>query len=109
MPYGQEKSVSAADRRMKAVMASMASAEATSPASCPPMPSATQNRDTSRSATKASSFVLRTRPTSDTALAYSNRNPPDRRQNPRFERVKTGDKDFPGLYESQVSPTILLK
>src|SRR5258708_36229836 len=54
---------------MKPVIASIASREATSPALWPPMPSATANRRTSGSDTNVSSFVLRTRPASDTPQA----------------------------------------
>ena len=61
-----------AERRMKPVMASMASRDATSPASCPPIPSATANRRTSGSDTNESSLVFRTGPVSVTAHACSN-------------------------------------
>jgi len=44
-PYGHEKSVSSAERSMKALTASMASREATSPALWPPIPSATAKND----------------------------------------------------------------
>src|SRR5437667_11771330 len=76
-PYGQEKSVSAADRRMNPLIASIARRDATSPASCPPMPSATANRRTSASETKESSLVFLIGPASDVALARSTNKPPD--------------------------------
>src|SRR5262245_20938091 len=49
-------------------MESTATFEATSPAACPPIPSATTNRRCSALATKLSSFPLRLRPTSVTAF-----------------------------------------
>src|SRR5581483_10489598 len=68
-PYGHEKSVSPSERRMNADSASIARRDATSPALCPPMPSATANRCASTSEMYMSSFVLRTRPVSDTPHA----------------------------------------
>src|SRR5690349_845884 len=73
-PYGQEKSVSSADRWMKVVKVSTASRDATSPALCPPMPSATAKRRSSGSETNWSSLVFRTRPVSDTPHARNTHN-----------------------------------
>ena len=60
---GQVKSMSLAERRMKAAIASIARREATSPARWPPMPSATaKSLSCPRRTTKRSSLVLRTGP-----------------------------------------------
>ena len=51
---------------MKARMDSMARRDATSPAACPPIPSATTNNPMSRSNVNRSSLPLRMGPHSDT-------------------------------------------
>ena len=64
IPYGHENSPSSSVRRMKLSMVSTARFEATSPAECPPIPSATTNSFSVGSLMKLSSLDLRTGPRS---------------------------------------------
>src|SRR5262245_60915845 len=66
-PNGQVMSLSPPVRQMNSLIASTAIFDATSPAACPPMPSATTNRFCSALTKWLSSFPLRLRPTSVTA------------------------------------------
>src|SRR5262249_50211669 len=62
MLYGHENSTSSSVRRMNPAIVSTSRPDATSPAECPPMPSATTNSRSSGSLMKRSWFDFRTGP-----------------------------------------------
>ncbi len=70
-PKGQVISSSPLVRQMNSLIASTATLDATSPAACPPMPSATTKSFCSGLTQKLSSLPLRLRPTSVTASHLS--------------------------------------